>query len=127
VNEDGAICKYFFPNMDQVDPALESGDEDNPFAESLVYLNERQALASTNEGRVFMVDTARLAIEDEVAVEGHEPRPIGEYYPTLAHEGGLATDISWFTKLGDAIIFVFRRDRGIGLPGWKDSLLLYST
>jgi hypothetical protein len=100
-------------------------DEDNPFAESLCYMDSRSAIAGTEEGRIFLVDTERLRIEEEVAIEGHEPRPIGEYYPKLAKERGLGTDITWFTRLDDVVVFVYRRDRGTGLKGWKDSLLWY--
>ena len=127
VNEDDAICRYDFAKTKQIGSALESGDEDNPFAESLCYLDDRRAIAGTGEGRIFLVDTEMLRIEEEVAIEGHGPRPIGEYYPTLAKERGLGTDITWFTRLGDVIVFVFRRDRGTGLKGWKDSLLWYSV
>jgi hypothetical protein len=122
-----AICKFEFPAMRQVGSPLESEDEDNPFAESLCYLNDRQALASTNEQRIFAVDTARMKVEAEVFLEGHEPRPIGEYYPTLAKESGLGTDISYFARLGDVIFFVYRRDRTTGLAGWRDSLLWLSV
>jgi WD40 repeat protein len=126
VNEDHEICKFKFPAMQQVGLPLASGDEDNPFTESL-YLDDRLALASTNEGRIFVVDTLHMHIESEVSLEGHEPRPIAEYYPSLAKETGLATDISWFLRLGDIIIFVYRRDRSTGLENWKDTLLWLKT
>lgn len=122
-NDARAICKYDFHTMRQVGVPVKSGDEDDSFAESLVFLNEQQALASTNEGRLFVVDTQRLEIETEADLEGHETRPIGEYYPTLAKERGLATDISYFLRLGDVVFFVYRRDSGTGLEGWKDTLL----
>jgi len=125
VTEDNAICRYAFARAKQIGSPLESGDEDNPFAESLCYLDGRCAIAGTGEGRIFLVDTERLRIEEEVAIERHEPRPIGEYYPTLAKERGLGTDITWFTRLDDVVVFVYRRDRGTGLKGWKDSLLWY--
>jgi hypothetical protein len=127
VNDESAICKFDFDTMRQLASPLLSEDEDNPFAESLCYLDERQALASTNEGRIFLVDTVNMKVAEEVSLEGHEPRPIGEYYPTLAREGGLATDISWFTRLGEVILFVCRRDRGTDLSGWKDSVLWFSV
>jgi hypothetical protein len=123
VNADNAICKFTYPSMQQVGSPLESGDEDNPFTESICYFNDRQALASTNEQRIFVVDTAQMKIVEEVYLEGHEPRPIGEYYPRLSKEAGLGTDISCFTRLGDVVIFVYRRDRNTGLEGWKDTLL----
>jgi hypothetical protein len=127
VNDHNAICKFQFPSMQQVGSPLESEDEDNPFAESLCCLNDRQTLASTNEQRIFVVDTVRMKVEEEVAIEGHEPRPIGEYYPNLVKERGLGTDISYFSRLGDVIIFVYRCDRRTDLAGWKDSLLWLSV
>jgi hypothetical protein len=125
--ERGAVCKYEFSTMTQIGSPLESGDDDNPFSTSLCYLDNRQVLAGTNENRVFLVDTDEMKILEEVAVEGHEPRPIGEYYPALAKETGLGTDISWFTRLCGTVVFVYRRDRGKGLDGWKDSLLWYTV
>ncbi len=125
VNEDNAICKYELATMKQIGAPLESEDEDNPFAESLCYLDCRHALASTGEGRLFLVDTDRIRVVEEVELEGHEAPPIGEYYPSLSKERGLGTDISWFTSLGKAVVFVYRRDWGTGLKGWKDSLLWY--
>jgi hypothetical protein len=74
---------------------------------------------------VFLIDTNRMASVEEVVIEGHEPRPIHEYYPSLAKERGLATDISWFTRLGNGTAFVYRRDDGVLLEEWKDSLLWY--
>lgn len=125
VNENHAICKYEFGTMKRSGRPVVSNDQDNPFAESLCYFDKRHALAGTNEGRVFLVDTDRMKVVEEVELEGHEPRPIGEYYPILAKEHGLATDISWFTRLGNAIVFIYRRDRGNGIKTWKDSLLWY--
>ncbi len=123
VNDLNAICKFQFPAMQQVASPLESGDEDDPFSTSLCYLTDRHALAGTNEQRIFLLDTVQMRVEAEVSVEGHEPRPIGEYYPSLAKERGLGTDISYFARLGDVIVFVYRRDGGMDLAGWKDSLL----
>jgi hypothetical protein len=128
LREDFAICKFDFPTMQQIGlPLYADEDEDNPFTESLCYLNDRQALAGTNEQRIFVVDTDRMEVEAEVSLEGHEPRPVGEYYPSLAKEQGLGTDISYFTRLGDVIFFVYRRDRGTGLAGRKDGLLYLSA
>jgi hypothetical protein len=127
LDEDSAICRYAFTGMKQLGSPLESGDEDNPFDTSLCFLDDYHAIAGTGEGRVFLVDTKILRIDEEIAIEGHEPRPIGEYYQNLTNERGLGTDITWFTRLGSVIFFVFRRDRGTELKGWKDSLLWYSA
>jgi hypothetical protein len=127
LDEEKGLCKYDSNRGEQISSPMNLEDEDDPFAESLAYLNARQVLASTNEGRIFLVDTDRMEIEDEVALEGHEPRPIGEYYPTLANDPGLCTDITGFAKLGRMIFFIYRRDRGTSTPGWKDTLLWMSA
>jgi hypothetical protein len=126
VTEDNSISRYAYPSMKQLGSPCMSGDEDDPFAESLCYLDNQHALAGTGEQRIFLIDTATMRIEDEIAIEGHEPKPIWEYYPTLVKEHGFGTDISWFTRLGNVIVFIFRRDRGADLKGWKDSFLWYS-
>jgi hypothetical protein len=127
LTEDYSICRFAYPSVECLGPPCLSDDDDNPFAESLCYLDSQHALVGTGEQRIFLVDTSTMRIEDEIAIEGHEPRPIREYYPTLAQERGLRTDITWFSRLGDVIVFVFRRDQGTGLKGWQDSLLWYSV
>jgi hypothetical protein len=127
VTENNSVCRFAFPSMKRLGRPLLSGYADDPFAESLCYMDSHHALAGTREQRILLFDTTTMQIEDEIAIEGHEPRPIGEYYPTLAKEGGLTTDISWFSRVGNVIVFVFRRDRGTGLNGWQDSLLWYSV
>ena len=127
INEDNAVCQYEFPSMRRIGSPLISGEEDDPFNVSLAFLSERQILTGTGEGRIFAVDALRMEIEDEVSLEGHEPKPIGVYYPRLAHEPGLGTDISYFERLGDAIFFVCRRGHLPGSKEWKDSLLWVSV
>jgi hypothetical protein len=127
LNQNNALCKYEFPAMKQFCTPLESEDENNPFAESMCFVDHRHALASTGEGRIFLLDTDQMRIVEEVELQGHEPRPIGEYYPSLSKERGLGTDITWFTRIGKAVVFIYRRDRGTGLEGWKDSIVWYSV
>lgn len=126
LTEDNAIRRYNFEPMKPLGSPASSEDEENPFVESLCYIDDQHALASSNSGRVFMLDVKQLEVEDEVAVEGHEPRPVCEYYPKLKDESELATDIAWFNKVGGIVIFICRYDGGTGLNGWKDSLLCYS-
>jgi hypothetical protein len=127
VDNGGAIRKFSFPDIVAVGPAAESNDEDDPFAESLCYLNERHALAGTNQGRIFLLDTVRMTVKEEVTVEGHESRPMSDYYPRMANDLQLCTDISSFCRRGDIICFVCRSDRGTGLAGWKSTLLWLSV
>jgi hypothetical protein len=126
LDDANAIRRYRFPDMRPLGSPLESGDDDDPFAESMAYLDDQRALIGSGEGRIFVADLNSTSI-DEVVLEGHEPRPVGAYYPNLSHEGGSATDISHFVSLGEMIFFVFRRDRGTGLAGWDDSLVWVSA
>jgi hypothetical protein len=109
--------------MRRIGSPLISAEEDDPFQVSLAFLSERQILVGTGNGRMFIVDSLWMRIEDEVALEGHDPKPIGAYYPRLANESGVGTDISHFERLGDAIFFVSRRGRVPGTTEWKDTLL----
>jgi hypothetical protein len=127
VNDHHAICQFQFPGMQAVGSPLRPGDQDNPFVESLCYLSDRQALAGTNQQRLLVVDTVQMRVVAEACVEGHEPRPLKEYYPALVNDTELGTDISYFARLGDVIIFAYRQDRGTGLSGWKDTLLWWSV
>jgi WD40 repeat protein len=111
VNEDRAICKFDFPAMHQAGVPVVSSDDDDQFAEWLCYLNDRQALVGTQGQRIILVDAVDMKVEAEVYLEGHEARPFS------------GTDISEFLRLGDVIIFVYRRDHGTEFAGWKDSLL----
>ena len=123
VVKDRAICKFRFPDMKQVG-CLDSADID---ASSLCFLDEKRVLVGTSEGRMFVIDTARMKLEEEVFLEGHEPRPICQYYPTLENQTWLATDISSFWRLGDVIFFACRRDGGTDLASWMDTLLWLSV
>jgi hypothetical protein len=123
INEDNAVCQYEFPSMRRIGSPLISAEEDDSFQVYLAFLNERQILAGTCNGRMFIVDARRMRIEDEVALDGHDPKPIGAYYPRLAHLPALGTDISYFERLGDAIFFVCRRGPVPGTTERKDTLL----
>jgi hypothetical protein len=130
LTEGNSICRYAFPSMTQLGSLCVTIGDNDPFARfggSICYLDSQHALAATNGQRIFLIDIAKMQIDDELAIEGHEPRPFGESSPALDKQVGLTTDISWFTRLGDIIVFVFRRDRGTDLKGWQDSLLWYSV
>ena len=45
------------------------------------------------------------------------------YYPGLKEDKSLCTDLIFLERCGDVIVFVYRRDGGIGLDGWQDTLL----
>ena len=83
-----AVRRYEFPGMKPLGPPLESGDGDNPFAESMAYLGRaNRAMVGTGEGRIFVIDTISTEI-DEVVLEGHGAPPDRRLLSeSLAREG----------------------------------------
>jgi hypothetical protein len=72
------------------------------------------------------VNTDRLNITEEFVLEGHHPKPIGHQQgnrDAALEDVLIGTDISYFLRLGGTIVFVYRRDSGKDLDGWKDTLL----
>lgn len=123
VDESGALRSHVFPNLalQWVLPA--PGGEDDPFAESLSFLDASRALVATNEQRLYVIDVVSGKIVSEVFVDGHEPKPISTYYPRVNDDGTICTDLTHFRKIGDEIAFIRRSDGGVELRGWRDQLL----
>ena len=119
----GALRRYDYPPRGLVGTCETAEAESDPFADWVRYLDDRQALAKTFNSRIFLIDVPNMRILDEIALAGHEPRPIEHYYPTLRGDMQLCTDISYFDLFGDTLVFVSRADRGSGLEGWKDTLM----
>lgn len=129
VNGDySSLDRYSFPEVEQLGRCIWPFDEDEGdcFAESMAFINDQLALAGSREGRLFVLDVDEMMVLHEFEVAGHELRPCNEVYPALAGETHLVSDISYFRSFGDTLLMVFRRDGGIGLKGWEDSLLLFS-
>lgn len=108
--DDGTLRCYEFATMREVGSGLKSPVRNDHFMVCYCYFDNRHALAKTNENRIFLINTSQMRLVEEVAVEGHEPRPVGEYYPTLANEPGLCTDITWIERIGDVVVFYSDRE-----------------
>jgi WD40 repeat protein len=123
-----SVDRYSFPDI-EVLGSCAWPFEDNVndcFAESITYIDNQRALVSSRDGRLFVIDLNEMSVMHEVEVAGHEPRPCNVIYPNLADDTDLCSDISYFRSFGDSLLMNFRRDGGVGLEGWKDSLLLFS-
>lgn len=116
------LRKLGFPGRVMGECRWVDGDEGG-FDYFQCYLDGARALVSVREGRTFLLDTNRMTLLHEVAIENHEPRPVEELYPALAGDRQLCTDLSYFERVADDVIFVSRRDQGTGLDEWKDRLL----
>ncbi len=127
IGDEGVLRRYEFPSRALVGTCESPDGESDVFADHVHYLDDRRALATTFNSRVFLVDVPNMRILDEIALAGHEPRPIEYYYPRLRGDTQLCTDISYSVGCGDTIVFVCRSDRGSGLKGWKDTLMFVSV
>ena len=104
----GAVQRYRYP---VVQPAGVCESPFGAFHVSLCYLDDTRALAGSLNGRMAVLDTPTMRVVNELIIEGHEPRPLDEYYPRLAGDRELCTDISDFWRLGDYLIFFHADDR----------------
>ena len=88
-----------------------------------------QALAFAENGQMAVVDTRSMRVVEELAIEGHEPRPIEEYHPRLVGDGSLCTDIAYIKRVGDHLIVVHPLHRypdgRVKSEEWRDGLLCF--
>lgn len=129
----GAVRKFRHPNPEPLGSCASPFGEEDPFSTSLCYLDETWALADSHNNRIALVDTSTLRFVKEVVIESHEPRPVEAYYPTLAGDRQLCTDILYFDRAGDDLVIVYRLhhplgggpDRGPRFEEWRDGLLCF--
>jgi hypothetical protein len=122
-----SVCRYPFPTDRKLGTCRSKWGEEDYFGESLCYLNDTTALVHTHHGRLFRIDLRAMRVRDEVAVRGHEPRPVEEYYPRLIGDKTLCTDITSFARVGDAVLFTYNREKEADLGKWKDTLIFYEV
>jgi hypothetical protein len=108
LNEDD-VRAFSFPACQPVSGPVTPPDEEDAWAESMCYVNAPagdRVLASTNEGRIFMVVLDSGEAIAEIELEGHEPKPCYQVYTKLspAHDQRLCTDLHGFMPVGDGLI-----------------------
>jgi hypothetical protein len=107
----GAVQRFRYPAVELLGSWQSPFGAGEPFRFFVCYLDHKRALALSLNGRIAVLDTAAMRVANELSIEGHEPRPVEEYYPTLAGDRALCTDISCFERLGDYLIFFHAGDR----------------
>ena len=127
VDELHSVCKYPFPTDRKLGTCHSKWRKQDFFGDSLCYLDSKTALVLTHHSRVFRIGLRAMKILDEVIIAGHEPKPAEEYYPRLKGDYGICTDISYFTRAGNTVFFVYSRESEGGPRHWKDTLMLYDV
>ncbi|MCJ8331562.1 MAG: hypothetical protein MJH11_16495 [Lentisphaeria bacterium] len=87
----------------------EDGAEDERPGYYACYLDDHHFLAGSSEGRLFVLGLDPLRIAIEVTIEGFEPVPLAERYPTLSEIEGFGSDLRYFGRCGGDIYFFFAK------------------
>lgn len=122
-----SVCKYPFPADRKLGTCRSKWGKEDYFGIHLCYLDDTAALVHTHHGRLFHIDLRAMRIREEIAIRGHEPRPVEEYYPSLIGDKTLCTDIAYFTRVGEAVILGYHRKTGADLVKWEDTLMIYNV
>jgi hypothetical protein len=122
-----SICKFPFPAQRILGKCRSKWGQADYFGDSLSYLDDDNAVVQSHNGRLFRLDVRAMKIKEEIVIAGHEPLPVEEYYPTLAGDKTLCTDISYMDRFGTAVVLGIHREGGPDPRRWKDSLLIYDA
>lgn len=72
------------------------------------FIDNKYAVAEIGENLYYILNTESMKIEARFVVEGHEPKPIPYYWPTLKDDEGETTNLSYFYKTRDYLIAPYK-------------------
>jgi hypothetical protein len=123
------LAAFGFPDCQRLYSHALSEEDDDGWAESLYYVDsaaDNRLLASTNEGRIFLVALEERETIAEVALEGHEPRPCYQVYTALSRsDDRLCSDLHTFSGVGNSLVLSVHTNGKTRYR--KDTLLLWSA
>ena len=120
-----SVCKYHYPTERKLGVCRpRRGDY---FGGCLCYLDATNALVHTHHNRLFRIDLRLMKVADEIIVQGHEPRPVEEYHPSLVGDKTLSTDIAYVARFGEIVVFGYHRKHGAALEQTKDTLMFLNV
>jgi hypothetical protein len=94
VEDPGEVRLYSFPECCLLGQVCCPEDElSGYYAE---FAGDDHALLQWGKGRLLLADLRTYSIVDEVAILGHELRPVPELYPILKSDTGMASDLCFF-------------------------------
>lgn len=106
------IIRYSYPDMEILNE-YELDEEQMEEAECQLgygsfFIDNKYAVAEIGENLYYILNTDNMEIEGRLIVEGHEPKPIPYYWPTLKDDEGNTTDLSYFHKTKNYLISPFK-------------------
>jgi hypothetical protein len=67
-----------------------------------MYIGESNAIIQY-EHRFFRFDLSNMTVLEEIIIKDHEPKPTNYFYPRLAEEVSLMTDIRYMKAAGEKV------------------------
>jgi len=125
VADDQCVFKYSYPQKEIL--SVYEHPEDSYLGYDLCYIDDNKALFSTEDSRIYLLDTNEMTIIKEIIISGHEPKTTEYYYPSLIGEDELCTDISYFKRFGNKILVVFKENAENSSESWEDSILIFDV
>ncbi len=126
VISNGELQRYRYPRGPQTGRMeWSTGDEDDQIGDFVSYVDADFALVQSNSGRLYVVDVETMTIDEEISIQGHEPRPISEIYPSLKGDRGLYSDCWLFLPLPNDRFLSIHQERSVPPDESNDHLLTW--
>jgi len=98
---DRIIC-FSYPSLEELreyelsEEQME--EEETQLGYNCFFLDNKYAVAEIGENLYHILNTDSMEVEGRFIVEGHEPKPVPYYWPTLKDDEGETTNLSYFHK-----------------------------
>lgn len=110
--QDSITCySYTYSSLEVLNSYNVSDEDingDNLIGSSAFFLDDRYALAEVGENIYKILDTESMKIVADFIVKGHEPKPIGYYWPRLKESKGETTDLAQFFQISHTFLASYR-------------------
>jgi hypothetical protein len=94
MDQDRVVHRFAYPPSRPLGACPLQPTDADYFPSATSYLNQRLALVGTGNGRIMLLGLDSMRVVDEIVIEGHEPRPMNEYFREMRDFHQLATDIT---------------------------------
>jgi hypothetical protein len=104
---EGILYHYTYPALQKLGEfnyhkqAEQEGIEISDYGESM-YIDENKAVIQY-EHRFFSFDLSNMTVSEEILIKDHEPKPTNYFYPRLAEDKSLMTDIRYMKAAGGKV------------------------
>jgi hypothetical protein len=129
VDQQRVVHRFADPPSRQLGTCQLQPTEADYFPPLASYLSQKLALVGSGNGRIMLLELDSMKVVSEIAIEGHEPRPMNEYFPEMGDFRELATDITSTHRVNDWLYCVHKSENA-ALGRWgrdKYSVLCISV